>query len=127
MKLKYAFIALAALGGAALSAGIASAMPLAPVGLSQASNVESVRLVCGPRGCVRTVPAYRRGVVVTFTAALIAGTDSNERELFFCRAKRPRVLRKLRQCRAGPLTAGLTKGKEERNVTTLSLTPRQYI
>jgi hypothetical protein len=64
MKLKFALIALAALGGAALSAGTASAMPLAPLGPSQASNVESVRLVCGPRGCVRTVPAYRRGVVV---------------------------------------------------------------
>jgi hypothetical protein len=63
MKLKFALIALAALGGAALSPGTASAMPLAPLG-PQALNVESVRLVCGPRGCVRTVPAYRRGVVV---------------------------------------------------------------
>ena len=63
MKLKLAFVALVAFGGAALSAGIASAMPLAPL-QSNASNVESVALVCGPRGCVRTVPAYRRGVVV---------------------------------------------------------------
>ena len=39
------------------------AIPLAPL-QSNASNVESVALVCGPRGCVRTVPAYRRGVVV---------------------------------------------------------------
>jgi hypothetical protein len=61
MKLKFALAALAALGGAALSAGTASAMPLAPLGQFQASNVESVRLVCGPRGCVRTAPAYRRG------------------------------------------------------------------
>ena len=63
MKLKLAFVALVAFGGAALSAGAASAMPLAPL-QSSASNVESVALVCGPRGCVRTVPAYRRGVVV---------------------------------------------------------------
>ena len=62
MKLKLAFVALVAFGGAALSAGAASAMPLAPL-QSSASNVESVALVCGPRGCVRTVPAYRRGVV----------------------------------------------------------------
>ena len=63
MKLKLAFVALVAFGGAALSAGTASAMPLSPL-QSNASNVESVALVCGPRGCVRTVPAYRRGVVV---------------------------------------------------------------
>lgn len=61
MKLKLAFVALVAFGGAALSAGTASAMPLAPLGQS---NIESVALVCGPRGCVRTLPAYRRGVVV---------------------------------------------------------------
>jgi hypothetical protein len=59
MKLKFALIGLIALGGAALSAGTASAMPLAPLG--QASNVESVALVCGPRGCVRTAPGYRYG------------------------------------------------------------------
>ena len=63
MKLKLTFVALVAFGGAALSAGTASAMPLDPL-QSNASNVESVALVCGPRGCVRTVPAYRRGVVV---------------------------------------------------------------
>jgi hypothetical protein len=63
MKIRFALVALAALGGAALSAAPASAMPVAPLG-SSASNVETVALVCGPRGCVRTVPAYRRGVVV---------------------------------------------------------------
>jgi len=62
MKLKIALVALA-LGSAALSAGSASAIPLAPLG-SQASNVETVALVCGPRGCVHRVPAYHRGVVV---------------------------------------------------------------
>jgi hypothetical protein len=46
-----------------IEAGTASAMPVASLG-SNASNVETVALVCGPRGCVRTVPAYRRGVVV---------------------------------------------------------------
>jgi hypothetical protein len=63
MKLRFALIALATLGSVALSAGTASAMPVAPLG-TNASNVETVALVCGPRGCVRTVPAYRRGVVV---------------------------------------------------------------
>ncbi len=62
MKLKLALVGLIALGGVALSAGTASAMPLAP--LAQASNVESVALVCGPRGCVRTAPVYRRGYAV---------------------------------------------------------------
>ncbi len=56
MKLKFALVGFVALGGAALSAGMASAMPLAPLGQSAASNVESVALVCGPNGCVRTAP-----------------------------------------------------------------------
>ena len=54
MKLKFALVGLVALGGAALTAGSASAMPLAP--LSPSTNVESVALVCGPNGCVRTAP-----------------------------------------------------------------------
>ena len=54
MKLKLALVGLIALGGAALAAGTASAMPLAPLG--QASNIESVALVCGPNGCIRTAP-----------------------------------------------------------------------
>ena len=54
MKLKFALVGLIALGGAALAAGTASAMPLAPLG--QASNIESVALVCGPNGCIRTAP-----------------------------------------------------------------------
>jgi hypothetical protein len=57
MKLKFALVGLAALGSVA-AAGTASAMPLAP--LSPASNVESVALVCGPNGCIRTAPVYRR-------------------------------------------------------------------
>jgi hypothetical protein len=59
MKLKFALIGLVALGGAALSAGTASAMPLAP--LPSIANVESVALVCGPNGCVRTAPRYYGG------------------------------------------------------------------
>jgi hypothetical protein len=62
MKLRFALAGLVALSGAALSVGIASAMPLAPLEQSQASNVENVALVCGPRGCVRTVRRYGYGV-----------------------------------------------------------------
>src|SRR5882672_10677918 len=58
MKLKFALIGLAALGSLA-AGGTASAMPLAP--LSPTSNVESVALVCGPNGCIRTRPVYRYG------------------------------------------------------------------
>ena len=61
MKLKFALAGLAALGGLALATGTASAMPLAAIGQSQASNVESVALVCGPNGCIRTAPVYRGG------------------------------------------------------------------
>ena len=60
MRLKLAFVGLIALSGAALTAGMASAMPLAPLGQSQTSNVESVAVVCGPNGCIRTAPVYRR-------------------------------------------------------------------
>jgi hypothetical protein len=59
MKLKFALVGLVALGGAALSAGTASAMPLVP--LSPIANVESVALVCGPNGCIRTRPVVRYG------------------------------------------------------------------
>ena len=60
MKLRLALVGLVALGGAALTAGMASAMPLAPLGQFQSSSVESVALVCGPNGCIRTRPVYRR-------------------------------------------------------------------
>ena len=60
MKLRLALVGLVALGGAALTSGMASAMPLAPLGQSQTSNVESVAVVCGPNGCIRTAPVYRR-------------------------------------------------------------------
>ena len=56
MKLKFALAGLAALGAASLVTGAASAMPLAPLGQSQTANVETVALVCGPNGCVRTYP-----------------------------------------------------------------------
>ena len=61
MKLTLALVGLVALGGAALTAGTASAMPLAPLGLSPIANVESVALVCGPNGCIRTRPVVRYG------------------------------------------------------------------
>ncbi|WP_439925033.1 hypothetical protein [Nitrobacter sp. JJSN] len=57
MKLKFALVGLAALCSLA-AAGSASAMPLAPP--STAPNVENVAVVCGPNGCVRTAPVYRR-------------------------------------------------------------------
>ena len=61
MKLRLALVGLVAVGGAALTAGTASAVPLAALGQSQALNVESVALVCGPNGCIRTAPVYRYG------------------------------------------------------------------
>jgi hypothetical protein len=62
MKLKFALVGLAALGGAALSTETASAMP---VGLATipdiASNIDPVRLVCNAYGrCWRT-PGYAYG------------------------------------------------------------------
>jgi hypothetical protein len=60
VNLKSALAGLVALGGAALAAGTASAMPLAPLGQSPVSSVESAALVCGPNGCIRTAPVYRR-------------------------------------------------------------------
>ncbi len=58
MKLKFSILALTALGGIALSAGSASAMPN---GLSSgkgiSSSIEQVRLVCDAYGrCFRTAP-----------------------------------------------------------------------
>jgi hypothetical protein len=61
MKLRFALVGLFALGGAALATGAASAMPLVPLGQSPIANVETVALVCGPNGCVRTVPRYYGG------------------------------------------------------------------
>jgi hypothetical protein len=63
MKLRFALIALATLGGAALSAGTASAMPVAPLG-TNASNVETVALSAVPAVVSAPVPAYRHRAVV---------------------------------------------------------------
>jgi hypothetical protein len=66
MKLKFALVGLAALGavfgGAALTAGPASAMPIGVAsGAGVNSNVEQVRLVCNRWGrCWRTGPVYVR-------------------------------------------------------------------
>jgi hypothetical protein len=52
MKLSHALVGLVALGGAALAAGTASAMP---IGLATntdiASNIDQVHWVCGPHRC----------------------------------------------------------------------------
>jgi hypothetical protein len=61
MKLKFALVGLLSLSGAALATGVASAMPVAPLGQSPIADVETVALVCGPNGCVRTVPRYYGG------------------------------------------------------------------
>jgi hypothetical protein len=67
-KVKLALVGLVALGGAALSAGTASAMP---IGLATnadiASNVEQVRIVCDVYGrCFRTGGYYYGGPVVRY-------------------------------------------------------------
>lgn len=62
MRFKLALAALAVLGGTAFSIPTTSAMPVAPLGQSNVANVETVAMVCGPRGCVRTRPVYRRPV-----------------------------------------------------------------
>jgi hypothetical protein len=70
VKLTYALVGLAALGGAALSAATASAMPLGlATNADLASNVEQVRLVCNAYGrCFRTAPRFYgyRGPVVRY-------------------------------------------------------------
>ena len=60
VKLSYALLGLAALGGAALSAGTATAMPIGlATGADLAANVEQVRLVCDVYGrCFRTAPRF---------------------------------------------------------------------
>ena len=60
-NLKIAAFAAAALLGSGMTIGTAAAMPLN--GLPQASkqvaaNVQDVRVVCGPRGCVRVGPRW---------------------------------------------------------------------
>ena len=52
-NVKYALVAAAALGGAALTSGSASAMPngLASASTALSSNVQDVRWVCGPFRC----------------------------------------------------------------------------
>jgi hypothetical protein len=61
MKLSHALVGLVALGGAALAAGTASAMP---IGLATntdiASNIDQVRWVCGPYRCWNA-PGYGYG------------------------------------------------------------------
>ena len=63
VKLSYALVGLAALGGAALSVGTASAMPIGlATNTDLASNVEQVRIVCDVYGrCFRTPGFYGYG------------------------------------------------------------------
>lgn len=60
MKLKLAFIGLAALGGVALASGTASAMPNGLAGAAPATenNIEHVRWVCNPWGRCWWRPNY---------------------------------------------------------------------
>ena len=62
MKLTYAIVGLAALGGAALSAGSASAMPIGlATNTDVASNIDQVRLVCDVYGRCFRAPGYGYG------------------------------------------------------------------
>lgn len=63
MKLKYAVAGLVALGGIALGAGSASAMPngLAGAGVEHTGTVEQVRLVCDRFGRCFRRPDYGYG------------------------------------------------------------------
>jgi hypothetical protein len=57
MKLSHALVGLVALGGAALAAGTASAMPIGLATNSDvASNIEQARWVCGPYRCWNAPP-----------------------------------------------------------------------
>ena len=67
MKLRFAIVGLVALGGAALTTEMASAMPLAPLEQSQASNVENVALVAA-RVVVSVLPP---SIVGTATVSLV--------------------------------------------------------
>ena len=69
MKLRFALAGLVALSGAALSVGIASAMPLAPLEQSQASNEENV-LWFAARVVVSVLP------LSTVTATVSVDTDT---------------------------------------------------
>jgi hypothetical protein len=85
MKLRFALIALATLGGAALSAGTASAMPVAPLG-TNASNVETVALSAVPAVVSAPSPPIAIAqllsadpmLLAAITVAAIAGTDLRE-------------------------------------------------
>ncbi|WGR91738.1 hypothetical protein MTX26_15225 [Bradyrhizobium sp. ISRA443] len=58
MNVKLAIVGLAALGGVALTAAPASAMPNGIPNAGQVSNVERVRVVCNPWGRCWSRPNY---------------------------------------------------------------------
>jgi hypothetical protein len=60
MKLKFALVAMTALGGVALSTGTASAMPNGIAHAKQVSNIDQVRYVCNPWGRCWWRPNYYR-------------------------------------------------------------------
>jgi hypothetical protein len=60
MKLKLAVVALAALGGVALSSRAASAMPNGIPQADHISNIDQVRYVCNPWGRCWWRPNYYR-------------------------------------------------------------------
>jgi hypothetical protein len=62
-NLKIAALTVAALLGSTMMIGTAAAMP--PNGLPQvteqlSTNIQDARVVCGPRGCWRVGPGWRR-------------------------------------------------------------------
>ena len=62
MKLTHALVGLVALGGAALTTGAASAMPIAPAASTdQIANVEQARYVCNGWGHCWSRPNYYGG------------------------------------------------------------------
>ena len=59
MKLKYALVGLVALGGAAISSGAASAMPIGLAANTDiAPKIEQARIVCGRWGRCWDTPGY---------------------------------------------------------------------
>ncbi len=85
MKLRFALLALATLGGAALSTGTASAMPLAPwdsssLRMSRALQWSAVRAVASAQGpCIGEGPSSSGApmyVAATDTIGAIVGTKS---------------------------------------------------
>ena len=61
MRLKFALFALATLGGAALPAGTASAMPIGLATNADIASIDEVQLVCNAYGRCWRVPEHAYG------------------------------------------------------------------